>query len=53
MQGQMTTNAAHIMLSQFSQVHKDGLKVFLRKYDELALMLLASPTVVIVVLLRP
>ena len=53
MLGQMTTNTADFMLSQFSPIHKGGLRVILRKYGGLALMFFASPVVVIVVLLRP
>ena len=47
------TNVSHFMLGQFYHIHKGGLRVFLRKCGGLALMLFASPFVVIVVLLRP
>ena len=53
MLGQMMTNAADFMLSQFSQIHKSGFRVGAQKCRELPLLLVASPFALIVAITGP
>ncbi len=47
------TNAVIFMFSQVAQIHKGGVKVAVQKCGKVALLLLALPAVLIVILLRP